>query len=89
MGVNLFDELLLFSQGIDFSCKGVDQDFLNWYVLLKVVDSIIEYFVLGYFQMFRGDCYNFIYDIDLKEIGVLDEFKEMNGYGFYIGVVGF
>jgi hypothetical protein len=89
MGVTSFDELLALSQGIDFSRKGADQDFLNRYVLPKVADSITEHFVLGHPQTFRGDCHNFIHDIDLKEIGVADELKETNGYGFHIGASGF
>jgi hypothetical protein len=89
MGVTSFDELLSFSQGIDFSRKGADQDFLNRYVLPKVADSITEHFVLGHPQTFRGDCHNLIHDIGLKEIGVPDELKETNGYGFHIGASGF
>jgi hypothetical protein len=89
MGVNSFDELLNLAQGIDFNRKGADQDFLNRYVLPKVHDSITEHFVLGHPQTFRGDCHNFIHDIDLKEIGVPDELKETNGYGFHIGAAGF
>jgi hypothetical protein len=88
MGVKSFDELLALSQGIDFNRKGADQDFLNRYVLPKVADSITEHFVLGHPQTFRGDCHNFIHDIDLKEIGVPDELKETNGYGFHIGAAG-
>lgn len=89
MGVNSFDQLLSLSQGIDFNRKGADQDFLNRYVLPKVADSITEHFVLGHPQTFRGDCHNFIHDIDLKEIGVPDELKETNGYGFHVGASGF
>lgn len=89
MGVQSFDELLSLSQGIDFTRKGADQDFLNRYVLPKVADSITEHFVLGHPQTFRGDCHNFIHDIDLKEIGVPDELKETNGYGFHVGASGF
>lgn len=89
MSVKSFDELLSLSQGIDFNRKGADQDFLNRYVLPKVADSITEHFVLGHPQTFRGDCHNFIHDIDLKEIGVPDELKETNGYGFHIGASGF
>lgn len=89
MGVKSFDELLSLSQGIDFTKKGADQDFLNRYVLPKVADSITEHFVLGHPQTFRGDCHNFIHDIDLKEIGVPDELKETNGYGYHIGGAGF
>ena len=89
MGVTSFEQLLSFSQGIDFNRKGADQDFLNRYVLPKVADSITEHFVLGHPQTFRGDCHNFIHDIDLKEIGVPDELKETNGYGFHIGASGF
>lgn len=88
MGVKSFDQLLSLSQGIDFNNKGADQDFLNRYVLAKVADSITEHFVLGHPQTFRGDCHNFIHDIDLKEIGVPDELKETNGYGFHIGASG-
>lgn len=88
MGVQSFGELLALSQGIDFNRKGGDQDFLNRYVLPKVADSITEHFVLGHPQTFRGDCHNFIHDIDLKEIGVADELKETNGYGFHIGASG-
>lgn len=89
MGVTSFDQLLALSNGIDFNRKGADQDFLNRYVLPKVADSITEHFVLGHPQTFRGDCHNFIHDIDLKEIGVPDELKETNGYGFHIGASGF
>lgn len=89
IGVKSFDELLALSQGIDFNRKGADQDFLNRYVLPKVADSITEHFVLGHPQTFRGDCHNFIHDIDLKEIGVPGELKETNGYGFHIGASGF
>lgn len=89
MGVKSFDELLSLSQGIDFNRKGADQDFINRYVLPKVADSITEHFVLGHPQTFRGDCHNFIHDIDLKEIGAPDELKETNGYGFHIGASGF
>lgn len=83
------DTLLATAEGIDFTKKGADQDFLNRYVLPKVADSITEHFVLGHPQTFRGDCHNFIHDIDLKEIGVPDELKETNGYGFHIGAAGF
>lgn len=89
MGVKSFDDLMKLSQGIDYNHKGADQDFLNRYVLPKVADSITEHFVLGHPQTFRGDCHNFIHDIDLKEIGVGDELKETNGYGFHIGASGF
>lgn len=89
MSVQSFDDLMKLSQGIDFTRKGADQDFLNRYVLPKVADSITEHFVLGHPQTFRGDCHNFIHDIDLKEIGVQDELKETNGYGYHIGGAGF
>lgn len=89
MGAQSFDKLMALSQGIDYTRKGADQDFLNRYVLPKVADSITEHFVLGHPQTFRGDCHNFIHDIDLKEIGVGDELKETNGYGFHIGAAGF
>lgn len=85
MGIKSFDELMALSQGIDYNHKGADQDFLNRYVLPKVHDSITEHFVLGHPQTFRGDCHNFIHDIDL---GLPDEFKELNGYGFHIGASG-
>jgi len=86
MGVKTFDDLMALSQGIDYNNKGADQDFLNRYVLPKVHDSITEHFVLGHPQTFRGDCHNFIHDIDL---GLPEEFKELNGYGFHIGASGF
>ena len=89
MNAPSFDALLCTAHGIDFNRKGADQDFLNRYVLPKVADSITEHFVLGHPQTFRGDCHNFIHDIDLKEIGVTDELKETNGYGFHIGASGF
>jgi hypothetical protein len=89
MNAQSFDALMCTAQGIDFTKKGADQDFLNRYVLPKVADSITEHFVLGHPQTFRGDCHNFIHDIDLKEIGVPDELKETNGYGFHIGAAGF
>lgn len=88
MGAPSFDALMCTAQGIDFTRKGADQDFLNRYVLPKVADSITEHFVLGHPQTFRGDCHNFIHDIDLKEIEVPDELKETNGYGFHIGAAG-
>lgn len=86
LGVTSFDDLMALSQGIDYNNKGADQDFLNRYVLPKVADSITEHFVLGHPQTFRGDCHNFIHDIDL---GLPEEFKELNGYGFHIGASGF
>lgn len=89
MSAQSFDALMCTAQGIDFNRKGTDQDFLNRYVLPKVADSITEHFVLGHPQTFRGDCHNFIHDIDLKEIGVPDELKETNGYGFHVGASGF
>lgn len=92
MGVKSFDQLMALSQGIDYNNKGADQDFLNRYVLPKVADSITEHFVLGHPQTFRGDCHNFIHDIDLtEELGGLSEgiYKELNGYGFHIGASGF
>jgi hypothetical protein len=89
MSAQSFDALMCTAQGIDFNRKGADQDFLNRYVLPKVADSITEHFVLGHPQTFRGDCHNFIHDIDLKEIGVPDELKETNGYGFHVGASGF
>jgi hypothetical protein len=89
MGVKSFDDLMALSQGIDYNQKGADQDFLNRYVLPKVHDSITEHFVLGHPQTFRGDCHNFIHDIDLKQFGIGDEWKETNGYGYHIGGSGF
>ena len=88
MSAQSFDAIMCTAQGIDFTKKGADQDFLNRYVLPKVADSITEHFVLGHPQTFRGDCHNFIHDINLKEIGVPDELKETNGYGFHIGASG-
>jgi hypothetical protein len=89
MGVRSFDDLMKLSSGIDFSRKGADQDFLNRYVLPKVADSITEHFVLGHPQTFRGDCHNFIHDIDLNEIGVPEACKDLNGFGYHIGAAGF
>lgn len=89
MGVRSFDDLMKLSSGIDFSRKGADQDFLNRYILPKVADSITEHFVLGHPQTFRGDCHNFIHDIDLNEIGVSEACKDLNGFGFHIGAAGF
>lgn len=86
LNVISFDHLMEQAQGIDFNVKGSDQDFLNRIVLPKVADSITEHFVLGHPQTFRGDCHNFIHDIDL---GLPEEFKELNGYGFHIGASGF
>jgi hypothetical protein len=90
--VKSLGELLLLSNDINLTYKGSDQDFLNRYVLPKVHDSITEHFVLGHPQTFRGDCHNFIHDIDLTEqLGGLSEdiYKELNGYGFHIGASGF
>jgi hypothetical protein len=86
MGVKSFDDLMSLSQGIDYNRKGADQDFLNRYVLPKVADSITEHFVLGHPQTFRGDCHNFIHDIDL---GLPAEFKQLDGFGFHIGASGY
>lgn len=86
MGTGIFATLMELTKGIDLNQKGSDQDFLNRYVLPKVHDSITEHFVLGHPQTFRGDCHNFIHDIDL---GLPEEFKELNGYGFHIGASGF
>ncbi|MFO7257957.1 MAG: hypothetical protein DIU61_009690 [Bacteroidota bacterium] len=89
MGVRSFDDLMKLSSGIDYNCKGADQDFLNRYILPKVADSITEHFVLGHPQTFRGDCHNFIHDIDLNEIGVPEACKDLNGFGYHIGAAGF
>jgi hypothetical protein len=84
-----FNQLMSLSTGHDFSKKGSDQDFLSRVVLPKVADSITEHFVLGHPQTFRGDCHNFIHDIDLNEIGVPEACKDLNGFGYHIGAAGF
>lgn len=86
MAVQTFDDLIAISQGIDWNVKGADQVFLNRYVLPRVADSITEHFVLGHPQTFRGDCHNFIHDVDL---GLPQEYKELNHLGWHIGASGF
>jgi len=47
MKVKTFDELLAFGNGIDYSRKGSDQDFLNRVVYPRNHDSATEHFILG------------------------------------------
>lgn len=71
--------------GIDYHRKGADQDFLNRYILPRVHDSITEHYILGHPQSFRGDCFNYIQDIDVGP----EWLRETNGYAFHIGAAGF
>jgi len=68
LGVNTFDELIKLGGNIDYARKGSDQDFLNRIILPKVSDSIVEHFILGMPQTFRGFCFNYIQDEPISDI---------------------
>lgn len=84
-GVDSFDAMLTLRGDIDYSIKGTDQVFLNSVILPKIVDSFTEHYILGLPQSFRGDCYNYIEDI---EIGIPIELKESNLLVNHIGQSG-
>lgn len=86
MGVDSFAGLLSLDTNIDFSVKGSDQVFLHQRVLPKVQDSLVEHFILGMKQSFRGMCYNYIEDIPLD---IPIELKESNTLVSHIGTAGY
>lgn len=86
MGVNNFDEMVTLRGNIDYNRKGADQDFLNSVVYPKVADSITQHYLLGMPQTFMGDCHNHVQNMD---IGLPEEFKETNSFGFHLGASGF
>lgn len=73
--------------GINYKIKGADQVFLNKYVLPKIADSMVEHYVRGMPQSFRGECYNFIQDIAIPDVP--EEMRESNDLIVHIGQAGF
>ena len=86
MGCRTFERLMELSKGIDFNVKGSDQIFLNQVVLPKVAYSMVEHYVLGLPQSFRGECYNYIQNINLD---IPEELRESNILVNHIGQAGF
>lgn len=76
---------------IKWGVKGADQDFLNQIVLPKVADpnkpSIVEHYLLGMPQSFRGECHHIIQDITLPDVKPMLE--ESNKLIEHIGADGF
>lgn len=87
VGVDSFKKMTRLAQGIDFRIKGADQVFLNRYVLPRVAHSLVEHYLLGMPQSFRGECYNYIQDIDVPEVS--RDLQESNLLTEHIGASGF
>lgn len=87
MGVETFKEMTDLSGRINFNIKGSDQDFLNQHVLPKVAGSLVEHYLLGMPQSFRGECHHTIQDIDIP--GVSREMECTNLFTEHIGASGF
>jgi hypothetical protein len=86
MGCDSFESLISLKQrDYDFNIKGSDQDFLNEVILPKMASSMTEHYILGMPQSFRGDCHNFIQDVEL-DIDI--ELKESNHLVNHIGQSG-
>lgn len=76
------------SDGIDYSRKGADQDFLNRYIYPKVFSSATEHFVLGMKQsILEGNGRH--YSIPDIAIDVDPIFKASNDCAGHIGASGF
>jgi len=87
METRSFDKFLLLDSSIDFNKKGSDQTFLNKVVLPKVAKSMVEHYILGLPQSFRGECFNFIQDDPVEDIA--PELRESNILVNHIGQAGF
>jgi len=81
-----FIDFLKYSK-IDWSVKGADQTYLNKWILPRVSKSIVEHYVEGLPQSFRGECYNYIQDIIIDDIK--PGLKESNLLIEHIGQSGF
>lgn len=68
MAIDTFEDLLTLDGSIDYSRKGADQTFLNKIVLPKVSNTMVEHYILGLPQSFRGECYNYIQDEPIYDI---------------------
>lgn len=88
IGCDSFDKMVEMGSGIDYRIKGADQDFLNVYVLPKIQSSIVEHYLLGVKQSFRGECYNYIQDIVVPDVLPMIR-EESNNLSYHLGAAGF
>lgn len=86
VGVSSLPELISMDNTIDYSVKGADQTLLNKIVLPKVADSMVEHYILGMKQSFRGECYNYIQDDPI--IDIAPALKDSNLLVNHIGQSG-
>lgn len=87
IGCNNWESMMNLAANIDFKQKGTDQQFLQKYILPKIAHDMVEHYVQGMPNSFRGAWYNFIQDDDLKDI---DRGKRESNYLVsHIGQAGF
>jgi hypothetical protein len=91
LGVDDFKSMVRLGRRINYEIKGADQDFLNQVILPKVANparpSIVEHYLLGMPQSFRGECYHEIQDIPLPDVKPM--FSECNRFIEHIGADGY
>lgn len=86
MNLKSFGELKNLGNRIDWARKGADQEFLNKVVLPVVHTSIVEHYLDGMPQSFRGECYRHVQDMPLPDVPI--ELKESNYLIEHIGQSG-
>lgn len=89
IGTRNFDKLIQQGQGIDFSRKGSDQDFLNRIIYPKCADSSSEFFIKGMpYNLAEGNGRHYsVPDIDVPGVG--REYECTNEFAGHVGAAGY
>lgn len=88
MGIATWDELMAKANGIDFTRKGSDQDFLNRFIYPKCADAVTEHFIKGMKHDLPEENGRH-YSIGDYEIGVDRKYKEIDLLCGHAGSAGF
>lgn len=89
IGAHSYSEFLNLgrNQKIDYNKKGADQEFLNRVIHPKIAHTMVEHYLLGMPNSFRGEYHNTIKDIPLADIP--ESARESNHLIFHLGQSGF
>ncbi len=82
-----WEQMIGMAKGIDFNQKGTDQQFFQRFILPLVHENMVEHYVEGMPQSFRGACYNFIQEDTIQ--GIDPALRESTYLVSHIGQAGF
>lgn len=90
IAVDSFKSMVRRGRHIDYTVKGADQTFLNQAILPKIAHSLVEHYLEGLPQSFRGECFTGPDAIqNIPPADIPPEYAESNKLIEHIGADGF